>query len=106
MTRTAASYRTVLRNAEFRAMIAAHALTMLAIIVADVSLAVLVYLRTGSPLLSAITFAVGFVPMGIGAVLFGGVGRDRPARDVLVATELAVAALVALMAIPGTPVPV
>ena len=100
------SYRTVLRHAEFRAMLGAHVLTMLAIIVADVSLAVLVYQRTGSPLLSAITFAVGFVPMGIGAVLFGGVGRTRPARDVLVATELAVAALVALMAVAGTPIPV
>lgn len=100
------SYRTVLRHAEFRAMLAAHVLTMLAIILADVSLAVLVYQRTGSPLLSAITFAVGFVPMGIGSVLFGGVGRTRPARDVLVTTELVVAGLVALMSVPGTPIPV
>lgn len=100
------SYRTVLGHPEFRAMLGAHVLTMLAIIVADVSLAVLVYQRTGSPLLSAVTFAVGFVPMGIGAVLFGGVGRNRPARDVLVATELVVAGLVGLMAIPGTPVAV
>ena len=100
------SYRAVLRHAEFRAMLAAHVLTMLAIILADVSLAVLVYQRTGSPLLSAITFAVGFVPMGIGSVLFGGVGRTRPARDVLVATELVVACLVALMAVPGAPIPV
>lgn len=87
-------------------MLAAHVLTMLAIILADVSLAVLVYQRTGSPLLSAVTFAVGFVPMGIGSVLFGGVGRTRPARDVLVVTELVVACLVALMAVPGAPIPV
>ncbi|MGI5130270.1 MFS transporter [Pseudonocardia sp. CA-107938] len=100
------SYRTVLGHAEFRAMLGAHVLTMLAIILADVSLAVLVYQRTGSPLLSAVTFAVGFVPMGIGSVLFGGVGRTHPARDVLVVTELVVACLVALMAVPGTPVAV
>jgi hypothetical protein len=87
-------------------MLAAHVLTMLAIILADVSLAVLVYQRTGSPLLSAVTFAVGFVPMGIGSVLFGGVGRTRPARAVLVVTELVVACLVALMAVPGAPIPV
>ncbi|SHJ96464.1 Transmembrane secretion effector [Pseudonocardia thermophila] len=99
------SYRGVLRNAEFRAVLGAHVLTMLAIILADVALAVLVYRRTGSPLLSAVTFAVGFVPMGIGAVLLGGIGRSRPARDVLVTTELVVAGLIALMAVPGTPVP-
>lgn len=75
-------YRTVLANREFRAVLAAQGLAMLATVTADVTLAVLIYTRTGSPLLAAATFAVGFVPMGLGAVLLGGVGRDRPARDV------------------------
>jgi len=98
------TYRSVLRNREFRAMLAAHIATMLAMIVADVALTVLVYQRTSSPLLAALTFAIGFVPMGIGGVLFGEVGRTRPSRDVLVACEAAVAVLVAAMTTPGLPV--
>lgn len=100
------TYRSVLDNGEFRAVLAAHVCTMLAIIVADVSLAVLVYQRTNSPLLAAVTFAIGFVPMGLGAVFLSNVGRDRPSRDVLVVCALAVAGLVGLMSLPGLPVPV
>lgn len=86
-------------------MLAAHVCSMLAMIVADVSLTVLVYERTASSLLSAATFATGFVPMGLGAVLFGGVGVGRATRDVLVTCELVAAGLVGAMALPGMPVP-
>lgn len=99
------TYRTVLRSRELRAVLGAHVCSMLAMIVGDVALTVLVYQRTSSALLSAMTFAIGFVPMGLGAVLFGGVGRDRPSRDVLVICEVVAAALVGLMALPGMPVP-
>ncbi|MFC4947844.1 hypothetical protein [Pseudonocardia sp. GCM10023141] len=99
------TYRSVLRNGEFRAVLGAHVATMLAIITSDVSLAVLVFQRTQSPLLAAVTFAIGFVPMGVGAVFLAGVGRRRPSRDVLVACSAAVACLVAVMAVPGLPVP-
>lgn len=98
-------YRSVLRSGEFRAVLAAHVCSMLSVIVADVALSVLVYQRTGSPLLAALTFAAAFVPMGIGAVLLGGIGRGRPTRDVLVACHLVAAGLVALLAVPGMPVP-
>lgn len=98
------TYRTVLRNGEFRAFLAAHVFSMLAIVGSDIAMTVLVYERTGSPALAAATFAVGFVPMGLGGLFLGHVGRHRPARDVLVATELATAGLVALMALPGMPV--
>ncbi len=99
------SYRTVLRNGEFRAVLGAHVFAMLAVVVGDISLTVLVYQRTGSPLLSALTFAIGFVPMGLGGVLLGGVGRRRPSRDVLVTCEAGSAALLVAMAWPGMPVP-
>ncbi len=99
------TYRSVLRSGELRAVLGAHVCSMLAMIVGDVALTVLVYQRTSSPLLAALTFAIGFVPMGLGAVLFGGIGRARPSRDVLVACETVAAALVGLMAWPGMPVP-
>jgi hypothetical protein len=94
------TYRTVLRSAEFRAVLAAHVCAMLAMIVGDVSLTVLVYQRTASPLLAALTFAIGFVPTGLGAILFGGVGRTRPTRDVLVTCELVAGALVGFAVAP------
>lgn len=50
------------------------------------------------------TFAVGFVPMGVGAVLLGGIGRDRPSRDVLVGCEVLTTAVVAGIAVPGLPI--
>jgi hypothetical protein len=99
------SYRTVLRIGEFRAVLGAQILSMLAVVGGDVALTVLVYQQTGSPLLSALTFAIGFVPMGVGGLLLGDVGRGRPVRDVMVACELTVAVLVAAMTIPGMPVP-
>ena len=63
----------------------AHVCSMVSVIVPDAALSVLVYQRTGSPLRAALTFAAAFVPMGIGAVLLGGIGRGRPNCDVLVA---------------------
>lgn len=98
-------YRIVLASGEFRAVLGAHVLAMLAVVVTDIALAVLVFQRTGSPLLAAVTFAVGFVPMGIGAIFLGGVGAGRPSRDVLVVCELIAALLVAVMAMPGVPIP-
>ncbi len=100
------TYRTVLRSAEFRAVLGAHVFSMLAIIVGDIAMTVLVYQRTSSPLLASLTFAIGFVPMGLGALVFGGVGRHRPSRDVLVACETVSAALLVVMALPGMPIPV
>ena len=74
------TYRTVLRSGEFRAVLGAHVFAMLAMIIGDFSLTVLVYQRTSSPLLSSLTFAIGFVPMGLGALFLGGVGRHRCGR--------------------------
>ncbi|MDT7706204.1 MAG: hypothetical protein QOG20_1811 [Pseudonocardiales bacterium] len=98
------TYRTVLRGAEFRAVLGAHVFAMLAMIIGDVSLTVLVYQRTSSPLLASLTFAIGFVPMGLGALFLGGVGQNRPSRDVLVACEAVCAGLLVLMAVPGMPI--
>lgn len=98
------TYRTLLRDAELRAVLGADVCSMLAMIVGDIALTVLVYQRTSSPLLAALTFAIAFVPMGLGAVLLGGVGRTRPSRDVLVVCEVTATALVGLMAVPGLPV--
>lgn len=99
-----ASYRDVLGNREFRVVLTAWTVSMLGIVVSHVALAVLVLDRTGSPLMSALTFALGFIPFAIGGSLFSSVPDRYPTRRILVAGDLAQAGLVAAMLMPGMPV--
>lgn len=100
------TYADVARRPEMKAVLLAHAVSLLGTVAAEVALSVLVYRRTASPLLSSLTLACGFVPQAVSAVLLSGhVDRVRP-RRLLVGCDLACAGLVALMAAPGTPVAV
>ncbi|MCX4541230.1 MFS transporter [Streptomyces sp. NBC_01565] len=100
----AAGYRTVFRIREFRAVFAAHLLSVLGVVIAEISLTVLVYRLTGSPLMSALTFALGFLPYALGGTLLAGIADRYPARRVLVTCDLVCAACAAAMVLPGTPV--
>ncbi|SCD86406.1 MFS transporter [Streptomyces sp. DvalAA-19] len=99
-----AGYRAVLAVREFRAVFAAHLLSLLGVVVSELALTVLVYDLTGSPLLSALTFALGLLPYVIGGTLFAGVADRYPARRVLVVCDLVCAVCVAAMLLPATPV--
>lgn len=100
----AGGYRAVFAVREFRAVFAAHLLSLLGVVVSELALTVLVYELTGSPLLSALTFALGFLPYAVGGTLFAGVADRYPARRVLVTCDLICAACVAVMVLPATPV--
>ncbi|WP_338673027.1 MFS transporter [Streptomyces sp. SCSIO 30461] len=100
----AIGYRDVFVVAEFRAVFAAHALSLLGVVISEIALTVLVYDLTGSPLLSALTFALGFLPYLVGGTLLAGVADRYPARRVLVVCDLVCAGCVALMVLPSTPV--
>ncbi|MFI2201763.1 MFS transporter [Streptomyces sp. NPDC020192] len=97
-----AGYGRVFAVPEFRAVFAAHLLSMLGVIVSEIALSVLVYDLTRSPLLSALTFALGFLPYAVGGTLFAPVADRFPARRVLVVCDLVCAGCVALMTVPGT----
>ncbi|CCK27375.1 major facilitator superfamily transporter permease [Streptomyces davaonensis JCM 4913] len=99
-------YRSVLAVREFRAVFAAFALSLLGTVVGEIALTVLVYGLTGSPLLSALTFALGFLPYLVGGTLLSGVADRYPARRVLVLCDLVCAGCAAVMAAPGAPVAV
>ncbi|WP_411080859.1 MFS transporter [Streptomyces sp. cmx-18-6] len=99
-----AGYRAVFAVSEFRAVFAAHLLSLLGVVVSELALTVLVYDLTGSPLLSALTFALGLLPYAIGGTLFAGVADRYPARRVLVVCDLVCAVCVAVMLAPATPV--
>lgn len=99
-----AGYRRLFTVPEFRAVFVAHAASLLGVVVAEISLSVLVYRLSGSPLLSALTFALGFLPYAIGGTLLSGIADRYPPRRVLVGCDLLCAACAALMALPATPV--
>ncbi|MGW7330647.1 MFS transporter [Streptomyces sp. NPDC054840] len=99
-------YRSVFRVREFRTVFAAHLLSVLGVVVAEISLSVLVYRTTGSPLMSALTFALGFLPYVLGGTLLAGIADRHPARRVLVSCDLVCALCAAAMVAPGTPVAV
>ncbi|MFD3515213.1 MFS transporter [Streptomyces sp. NPDC058657] len=89
---------------EFRAVFVAHLLSLLGVVVSEIALTVLVYDLTSSPLLSALTFALGFLPYLIGGTLLSGIADRYPARRVLVVCDLFCAVCAAGMVLPGTPV--
>lgn len=103
-TGDAPGYRSVLAGGEFRNVFAAHLLSVLGLVVAEISLTVLVYRVTGSPLMSALTFALGFLPYVLGGTLLAQIADRYPARRVLVTCDLVCAACAGAMVLPGTPV--
>lgn len=94
-------YARVFAVREFRAVFAAHLLSLLGVVVAEIALSVLVYDLTGSPLLSALAFALGFLPYVVGGTLLAGIADRFPARRVLVLCDLVCAACVLPMTLPG-----
>ena len=98
-----ATYGEVFAVAEFRALFAAQVLSVVGDQFARVALTVLVFERTGSAGLAALTYALTFLPDVAGGPLLSGLADRYPRRAVMVVTDLARAALVALMAAPGMP---
>ncbi|RNG27437.1 MFS transporter [Streptomyces botrytidirepellens] len=99
-------YRAVFAVREFRTVFAAHLISMLGEMAGGIALSVLVYRLTGSPLLSALTFATALLPYVIGGTLLSSVADRYPARRVLVVCDLLHACCVAAMTVPGMPVAV
>lgn len=99
-----AGYRRLFAVPEFRTVFVAHACSLLGTVVSEITLTVLVYGLTGSPLLSALTFALGFLPYLAGGTLLAGIADRFPPRRVLVLCDLVCAGCAGLMALPATPV--
>jgi MFS family permease len=94
-----------LRSREFRGLWFADLQSLLGDQIARVALTVIVFDRTGSGFLTALVYAMTYLPALIGP--WAGVLADRlPRRQLLVGGDLVRAVLVALMAVPGIPLPV
>jgi MFS family permease len=99
-------YGAVFSVREFRPIFAAHVLSLLGVVLAEVALAVLVFAETGSAVLSALVFALTYLPYALSGLLLSGIADRYPARRVLVGCDVLSCACVAAMAIPGTPIAV
>jgi predicted MFS family arabinose efflux permease len=97
------SFRDVFAHPEFRALWVSYVLSAGGDRLALVALTLLVYARSKSPLLAAITFAAGFVPYLFGGLFLSGLADRLPRRSVMVTCDLIRVLLVAAMLAPGVP---
>ncbi len=97
------TFRDVFAVAEFRALWLAQLLSVVGDQLARLALTVLVYDRTSSALLAAITFVASLVPTFIGGVTLAWLADRYPRRGVMISCDLARCVLVLVMAIPGMP---
>jgi MFS family permease len=96
----------VLRIREFRAIWLADAQSIAGDQLARVSLAILVFARTGSSALTALVYALTYLPAIIGGALLAGIADHFPRRTVMIWCDLIRAALFGTAAISGMPIPV
>ena len=89
---------------EFRSLWLAQVLSVAGDQLARVALTLLVFDRTGSSLLAAITFAASVVPTFVGGIALSGLADRWPRRRVMIACDLGRALLVTIMALPGVPI--
>jgi diguanylate cyclase (GGDEF)-like protein len=99
--RDSVRFADALRVGEFRALWAAETISVAGDQVARVALALLVYARTSSAILTGLTYALTFLPAFLGGMLLSGLADRFPRRTVLVTTDVLRACLAASMAIPG-----
>jgi predicted MFS family arabinose efflux permease len=98
------TFAAVLRIREFRVLWLADAQSAIGDQIARVALSVLVFERTASALLTALTYALTFIPAMLGGVLLSGLADRLPRRQVMIGCDLIRAVLLGCMAIPRVPI--
>jgi MFS family permease len=98
------TYRQLFSFREFRALFAAQLLGAGAMTAQSLALSVLIYGRTGSPLLAAVAYLGGYVPQALGAATLSSVADRVSPRVLLVGSDSLRAASFALIASNVLPV--
>ncbi|NUT94778.1 MAG: MFS transporter [Saccharothrix sp.] len=98
-------FRSAFAVPEFRVLWCAAALSTVGDQLARVALSVLVFQRTGSAAWTALTYALTMLPALVSGVLLSGLADRFPRRTVMVAADVVRAVLLAVMAVPGVPLP-
>ncbi|GAA2692105.1 MFS transporter [Actinoplanes palleronii] len=99
------TYRDVFAVGQFRVLFAGYTLFLIGETVRMLALSVTVYAATGSPLLSALAYAAGFLPYALGGAFLLSFADRWPPRPVLVGYDLLRAAVSAVLAAEILPVP-
>jgi predicted MFS family arabinose efflux permease len=99
-----ATYRQVFAEPVFRALFGTRSLAIAGETLRIVALSILVYAQTGSPLLGAVAYGVGFLPQLVGGVLFGAMADRVRARRLIVLGYLAQAGVAAVLGLVHLPV--
>jgi predicted MFS family arabinose efflux permease len=89
---------------EFRALWLAQVLSVGGDQLARVALTLLVFQRTHSALLAAVTFAASVVPAFVGGIVLSGLADRLPRRQVMIVCDLMRVVLVGVMAVSGIPI--
>jgi MFS family permease len=99
------SSREVFAGTEFRALWTAQLLSSAGDQLAQVTIGFVVYAKTGSPFLAALAYALTYLPSLLGGPALAGLADAFPRQQIMITLDLARAGLVALMALPGMPIP-
>ncbi|MGO9079788.1 MAG: MFS transporter [Streptosporangiaceae bacterium] len=100
-----ATFRGVLAETQFRALLLAQLLSIGGDQLARVAMTVLVYDRTHSALWTAVTYAATLLPWLVGGLALAGLADRLPRRRVMVACDLARLVLVCAMVVVSREVP-
>lgn len=98
-----ATYRDVFADPIFRVLFLTRSVAIGADTLRILALSVLVFAITGSPLLTAVTFGIGFVPQVIGGTLLGSLADRLPPRGLIISgylLECAVATVLGTVHLP------
>ena len=101
-----ATYRDVLASREYRAMYGASALSWIGDATARAAVTGLVFQSTHSAAASAGAFALTYAPYLLGGSLLVSLAERYPHRTVMVTCDIARMLIMAVIAIPGVPLPV
>jgi MFS family permease len=96
-------FRDVVGVAEFRSMWFAEILSVCGDQLARVALSIIVYGRTGSAVLTGLTYALTFAPSLIGGITLTGLADRFPRRNVMATIDAGRCLLVCAVALPGMP---
>ncbi len=92
-------------STEFRALWSAQLLSSAGDQLAQVTIGFVVYAKTGSPFLAALAYALTYLPSLMGGPALAGLAGAFPRQQLMITLDLPRAGLVALMALPGMPIP-
>ena len=98
--------RDVLGLAEFQGVVVSSGLSVLGDQLARIAVALLVYERTGSALASSATWACSYLSWLVGGPVLSALADRQRRRRLMIGCDLARLVLVAVLVLPGVPLPV